>query len=122
MTAASHDDRLTGEGSLRIDEALLPRLGYGPPRKLAVGANTLVIADTSGFHRRGIAEGQACRISIWAYARGNLFSPWPLPGLRVPGAVRAFWAAQDALARLTGRGNGWGWAGVRTPAAAPQVE
>jgi Phytanoyl-CoA dioxygenase (PhyH) len=120
ITAAQHDDRLTGEGSLRIEEATLARLGYPAPRKLSVAANTLVIADTSGFHRRGVAEGQACRISIWAYARGNPFLPWPLPGLRVPGLVRAFWAAQDTAARLTGRGNGW--ASVRTPAAAPVVE
>ncbi len=120
-TAARHQDRLTGEGSLRIDEAQLARLGYPAPRKLAVQANTLVIADTSGFHRRGISDGKACRIAIWAYARGNPFMPWA--GLGFAGAggrkIRAFWAAQDAIARLTGRGNGWRWVGIRTPAAPP---
>jgi hypothetical protein len=124
VTAAQHEDRLTGEGSLRIDEAGLARLGYPPPRKLAVQANTLVIADTSGFHRRGISEGAACRIAIWAYARGNPFTPWAGLGLAGAGGrkLRAFWAAQDMLARLTGRGNGWRWVGARSPDAPPQPQ
>ena len=122
VTAARHADRLTGEGSLRIEEARLARLGYPPPRKLAVRANTLVVADTSGFHRRGITEGAACRIAVWAYARGNPFTPWAGLGLAGAGGwkLRAFWAAQDLLARLGGRGQGWRWVGARSPAAPPQ--
>jgi hypothetical protein len=121
VTAARQGDRLTGEGSLRIDEAMLARLGYPPPHKLAVAANTLVIADTSGFHRRGISDGAACRISIWAYCRGSPFRPWAGLGIRrQPGrAVRAFWAAQDLLGRLTGRQTGWRWVGERSPATPP---
>jgi len=122
ITAAQHTDRLTGEGSLRIEPEMLERLGYPPPRKLAVAANTLVIADTSGFHRRGVAEGEACRISIWGYARANPFLPWAIPALRIPGAVRALWTAQDAIAKLTGRGNGWRWAGIRSPGTAPILD
>jgi Phytanoyl-CoA dioxygenase (PhyH) len=122
ITAAQQADRLTGEGSLRIEPHQLARLGYRPPSKLAVAPNTLVIADTSGFHRRGIAEGAACRVSIWAYARANPFLPWATPALRLPGAIRAFWAVQDLLARMTGRGNGWRWAGIRTPTMAPVVD
>jgi hypothetical protein len=122
VTAAQHSDRLTGEGSLRIEPDQLARLGYPPPQKLAVAANTLVIADTSGFHRRGIAEGTACRISVWAYARANPFMPWAIPPLRLPGAIRAFWAAQDLFARITGRGNGWRRAGIRTPTSTPVLD
>ncbi|MDN3567944.1 phytanoyl-CoA dioxygenase [Paeniroseomonas aquatica] len=123
VTAAQHADRLTGEGSLRIEEAMLRRLGYPAPRKLAVAANTLVIADTSGFHRRGISAGSACRIAIWGYARGWPFQPWAGigRGLRSGRVVRGFWAAQDLLARLGGRGNGWGWVGDRSPAAPPRL-
>ena len=84
LTAHAHQDRLTGEGSLRISEADLHRLGYAPPLKIAAAPNTLIIADTSGFHRRGLSDGFACRISIWAYSRSNPFIPWwsgdPLPG------------------------------------------
>ncbi|MFZ4407205.1 MAG: phytanoyl-CoA dioxygenase family protein [Paracraurococcus sp.] len=122
ITAARSADKMTREGSLRIEEATLARLGYRPPRKLAVAPNTLVIADTSGLHRRGLASGAACRIAIWAYGRGSPFLPWPggLPALPGRGhAVRALWAAQDALARLRGRQGGWRWVGQRGPATPP---
>ena len=121
--AARSADAMTREGSLRVGEATLARLGYPAPRKMAVAANTLVIADTSGLHRRGLAEGSACRIAIWAYGRGSPFRPWPggqLPPLPGRGhAVRAFWAAQDALGRLTRRRGGWHWVGERSPATPP---
>ncbi|MDB5372385.1 MAG: hypothetical protein JWP04_1027 [Belnapia sp.] len=129
VTAATAGDRLTGEGSLRIEPAMLARLGYPAPRKLAVAANTLVIADTSGFHRRGISGGTACRIAIWAYARGSPFQPWTGLGaadsadgkLRGGRLVRLFWAAQDLLGRVTGQRNGWRWVGVRSPATPPEA-
>ncbi|MDO9708464.1 phytanoyl-CoA dioxygenase family protein [Paracraurococcus lichenis] len=120
--AATSPDRMTREGSLRIEEVVLARLGYPPPRKLAVAPNTLVIADTSGLHRRGHATGAACRIAIWAYGRGSPFWPWPggLPPLPGRGhAVRAFWALQDMARRLTRRRGGWRWVGERTPAMPP---
>ena len=41
------------QGSFRIDPAELPSLGLPPPRAFAVPANTLVVADTFGFHARG---------------------------------------------------------------------
>ncbi|WP_158292098.1 phytanoyl-CoA dioxygenase family protein [Paracraurococcus ruber] len=121
-TAATAPDAMTRQGSLRVEEAVLARLGYPPPRKLAVAPNTLVIADTSGIHRRGIAAGTACRIAIWGYARGNPFWPWPTPPLPMPGfALRGFWAVQDAVARLTRRRGGWRWVGERTPDAPPAL-
>jgi hypothetical protein len=123
ITAARSQDVMTREGSLRVAEAVLARLGYPAPRKLAVAANTLVIADTSGLHRRGLAKRTACRIAIWAYGRGSPFRPWPgslLPPAPGRGhAVRAFWAAQDLLGRLTRRQGGWRWVGERSPAAPP---
>ena len=124
VTAAQSSDAMTREGSLRLDDSALARLGYAAPRKLAVAANTLVIADTSGIHRRGLSDGAACRIAIWAYGRGSPFLPWPggLPPLPGRGqAVRAFWAAQDLLGRLTGRRGGWRWVGERSPATPPAV-
>lgn len=121
IDAATAGDRLTAEGSLRIDERRLARLGYPPPRKLAVAANTLVIADTSGLHRRGLSTGPARRIAIWSYARPSPFLPWPGLGLGAPWqgvAARLLWALQDALARH-GDGGGWRWVGRRDPAAPP---
>lgn len=126
MTAATAGDRLTAEGSLRIEPGVLARLGYPAPRKLAVAANTLVIADTSGFHRRGVSTGEACRIAIWAYARGSPFQPWPgfdLAGRAGRGRLaRVFWAAQDLLGRISGQGNGWRWVGIRSPATPPDPQ
>ncbi|WP_431283789.1 phytanoyl-CoA dioxygenase family protein [Humitalea sp. 24SJ18S-53] len=117
LTAREGSDRLTAEGSMRISEAELHRLGYPAPRKLAVAPNTLVIADTSGFHRRGISQSQACRISIWAYSRSNPFLPFvgsvlpDVPALR--GRLsRAVWAVLEA-ARRGKPARGWHWAGVR---------
>lgn len=117
LTAREGTDRLTAEGSMRISEAELRRLGYAPPRKLAVAANTLVIADTSGFHRRGISQSRACRISLWAYSRSNPFLPFAGPVLPDVPALRgrlsrAVWALREALRR--GKpARGWHWAGVR---------
>jgi hypothetical protein len=126
INAAEAADRSTREGSLRVEEETLARLGYPAPRKFAVGANTLVIADTSGIHRRGLADRPTRRVSIWAYARGNPFKPWTggdvlsATGLdkRV---IRGFWAAQDLLGRLSGRQSGWRWVGPRGPLDPPAL-
>src|SRR5437667_7973325 len=41
------------QGSFRIEPAELASLGLPQPRAFAVPANTLVVADTFGFHARG---------------------------------------------------------------------
>jgi hypothetical protein len=58
--------------AFRIPEDALGELGYGPPQHFAVPANTLVLADTLGFHRRGDATGPAIRLSLYGFMR-----PWP---------------------------------------------
>jgi len=63
-------------GSLRINEDELASLGLPAPRPLHCRANTLVVADTTGFHRRGEAQGRAERIEIWSLCRTNPFNPW----------------------------------------------
>jgi hypothetical protein len=126
ITARDAGDRLTAEGSIRITEEELRRLGYPAPLKLTAAPNTLVIADTSGFHRRGLSNTAACRIAIWAYMRSNPFVPWAgnpfmdVPALRGRG-VRAFWDLQDALRRATGKTktSGWRSVGPRSPATPP---
>ena len=64
------------QGSPRIDEADLAVLGLPPPRAFAVPANTLVVADTFGFHARGQSAGASLRVEIWAYGRRSPFLPW----------------------------------------------
>ncbi|MGA8552286.1 MAG: hypothetical protein WB678_18830, partial [Stellaceae bacterium] len=48
----------------------------GPPRVFAVAANTLVVADTFGFHARGPSRKPSLRVEIWAYGRRSPFLPW----------------------------------------------
>jgi Phytanoyl-CoA dioxygenase (PhyH) len=64
------------QGSFRIASAQLAELGLPPPRILAVAANTLIVADTFGFHARGPSAGQSLRVEIWAYGRRSPFLPW----------------------------------------------
>jgi hypothetical protein len=76
LTARASDDRETREGSFRVTQAELPALGLPPPRVFAVPANTLVVADTFGFHARGPSAGRSLRVEIWAYGRRSPFVPW----------------------------------------------
>ncbi|HEY0270487.1 MAG TPA: phytanoyl-CoA dioxygenase family protein [Sphingomonas sp.] len=101
-------DRLSSRGSLRIDAAELAGLGLPPPQGFAVPANTLVVADTSGFHARGASARASTRIEIWAYGRRNPFLPWTgLDPLSLPGVAERrvpwMWHARDRLAALIGQ-------------------
>ena len=65
----------TRQGSFRIDAGELAALGLEPPRAFAVPANTLVVADTFGFHARGPSARPSLRVEIWAYGRRSPFLP-----------------------------------------------
>jgi hypothetical protein len=125
LTACDAADRLTAEGSFRISEAKIERLGYGPPQKLPVNANTLVIADTSGIHRRSTTDRQAARVSIWAYSRSNPFLPWAggdltaIPVIK-DYAMRIYWAMADRLKDARKVRRDWRWVGQRSPLSPPQ--
>ena len=125
ITAANSPEPLTAEGSLRASEAEIRRMGYPAPVKLSVGANTLIVADTSGFHKREPSAAQATRVSIWAYSRSNPFLPWvgfdigALPFIRSH-AARLFWLGQDLVRWLFRTKSAWRWVGRRTPLAPPQ--
>lgn len=69
--------RLSARGSMRATEHDLQRMGFGARHPFAVAPNTLVIADTFGFHRRGDAERRSSRLSIYLSSRSNPFNPWP---------------------------------------------
>ena len=118
--ARDAEDRLTAEGSLRFSEAEIRRLGYPPPRKLAVAANTLVVADTSGIHRRSPTGHRTARVSIWAYSRSNPFLPWTggdlaaLP-LIEDRALHAYWAMTDRWKDARRVRRDWRWVGDRSP-------
>ncbi|MFC0407325.1 phytanoyl-CoA dioxygenase family protein [Roseomonas elaeocarpi] len=111
-------------GSLRVTPAMIRRLGYGEPVTCAARANTLVIADTYGFHARGPSSRPSTRVALWAQGRRNPFLPWT--GFS-PTTVRAigdrqavlFWKLTDWLAH---RGLGrqpWRDVGVVNPMDPP---
>ncbi len=78
MSLAARDSANTEirQGSFRIDRDELRDLGLPEPRVFAVPANTLVVADTFGFHARGPSVGRSLRVEIWAYGRRSPFVPW----------------------------------------------
>ena len=118
---ARHDlDRLSSRGSLRIREDELASLGLPDPKAFAVPANTLVVADTSGFHARGPSMHASTRVEIWAYGRRNPFLPWAgLDPLSAPGIAERraplAWAIRDRLRGVIGQP--WADAGLKTPGA-----
>lgn len=89
-------------GSLRIDPHELAALGLGPPRALHCRRNTLVVADTRGFHCRGAAgAGRADRLELWAMSRTNPFNP--LPGLPFAALDQLDLALFKAVSRIRPR-------------------
>jgi hypothetical protein len=124
LTARDNPDPDTADGSPRITAAELRRLGLGEPRVFAVPQNTLIVADTMGFHARGRAARRCARAEIWAYSRRNPFLPWlgadpsglPLVKGR---AVPLYWAGLDLGERLRLFRNPWRSAGFVTPLCPP---
>jgi hypothetical protein len=115
-------DRLSARGSPRIDDAGLAAMGLSPAEGLTVAGNTLVVADTVGFHARGVSEKPGERVEIWSYSRRNPFLPW-LGGdlLSVRGLaerrVNWFWAFRDRFQKSLGQP--WRPVGRRRPTTDP---
>jgi hypothetical protein len=110
-------DRLSARGSPRVSAQDLAAMNLPEAEGLAVPGNTLVVADTGGFHARGLSVRPGERVEIWSYARRNPFLPWlggdllSLPGI-AERRVNWLWALRDRLeSRL---GQPWRPAGNRT--------
>ena len=105
-------DPLSRRGSFRIDVATLATLGLPGPHAFAVRANTLVVADTFGFHARGPSTRPSTRVELWAYGRRSpflpwvAFDPWHVAAL---GQRRAhwFWKLSDIVEATGGKKNVW---------------
>ena len=112
LEAAASSNPHHAAGSFRVSEAEIEAMGYRPPMKVAVPANTLVIADTFGFHARARSERASTRVTLHTYIRRNPFIPWTgldpksLPGLRGNELDLYLWL-QDLSRRVTGRGAPW---------------
>lgn len=112
VSAADSADPHHAAGSFRIREDELAALGYGQPIKCSVPGNTLVIADTFGFHARAHSDRASVRVTLHTYIRRNPFMPWlgldpkALPGLKGR-ELSLYLGFQDLKRRLTGRGAPW---------------
>jgi hypothetical protein len=58
----------------------------------AVPANTLVVADTSGFHRRTPSPAHTVRVEVYLSLRRNPFFAGLVPGVLDWPLVRTRWA------------------------------
>ncbi|HEX7855453.1 MAG TPA: phytanoyl-CoA dioxygenase family protein [Sphingobium sp.] len=100
-------DPMSARGSLRIEAEELAAMDLPEPEPFVTSANTLVVADTFGFHARGIAQQPSIRVELWAYARRNPFLPWTglhlgsLPGLAERRAT-ILWSLRGWLTRWGG--------------------
>lgn len=118
LTVRHEDDFLSARGSFRIRDSELAGLGLPPPIAFAVPANTLVVADTFGFHARAATDRPSVRVELFAYSRRNPFlpfkglDPWSLPMIaerRVP----LLWLTHDIYRRWIGQP--WARAGNKRP-------
>jgi hypothetical protein len=82
ILGADLPDRYARRGSLRLTEHDRLELGLSEPRRFTVPANTLVIANTFGFHARSPAARGGTRRAIFTSSRTNPFNPWPGLDLR----------------------------------------
>ena len=103
---------LSRRGSLRIQANELEGLGYGQPQAFAVKKNTLVVADTYGFHSRGLSARPSTRIELWAYGRRSPFLPWVgLNFFSIPivkqHLIPWYWTGLDYLEQKYQRKNPW---------------
>lgn len=99
-------DHHSAVGSFRISERELTALGFAP-KPLPVRANTLVIANTHGFHRRGDIAKPCSRLAIFGSARVLPFNPLPGFGSRTLLSLQHFglkkiWSAADRRAAERG--------------------
>ena len=105
-------DRMARRGSLRVGTDDLAGLGYGAPVPMTVRANTLVVADTHGFHARTPSPQRTTRMEIYGSLRRNPFMPVPLPSVAsLPGlrgrTNRIVIDGKRTLKRLRLGGNPW---------------
>jgi hypothetical protein len=111
-------DRLSARGSPRIAAEGLAELNLPQAQAVTVEANTLVVADTVGFHARGPSATSSQRVEIWSYARRNPFLPWlggdlfSLPGI-AERRVGVVWGFRDRMERWIGQP--WKPVGRRRP-------
>ncbi|MEM7268646.1 MAG: phytanoyl-CoA dioxygenase family protein [Pseudomonadota bacterium] len=120
LTARAEKRAHHSYGSFRASADLMESFGYREPLQVAVPANTLVVADTYGFHSRSPSSRPTIRTEIHGHLRRAPFPPWngldvqSLPGINHRQLdLHNWWLAK------TGGKNVWrdvGEVGARDPA------
>lgn len=106
------ENKYSARGSLRANVSDLKSLGYEQPTKMTVMANTLIVADTHGFHARCGSPNQTTRIEIYGSLRRNPFLPFTgfhygsLPHIKAA-SNRKVINAFEMMKKLKIRGNPW---------------
>lgn len=108
LTARTNPDILAARGSLRIAAEELEALGLPQAQRFPVPANTLVVADTCGFHARVAATRPSRRLELWSFSRRNPFVPWTGADLlSIPGIaerrIDTMWRVRDRLQNRMGQ-------------------
>lgn len=86
LTARDDPRSHHAHGSFRVRPDELSAMGFPAPMKMTVKANTLVVADTFGFHARTPSPKPTLRMELHAHLRQSPFNPFAMPGLRaLPG-------------------------------------
>ena len=112
LSASRDTNSHHADGSFRATPDDLAAMGDGAPVPVAVPANTLVVADTFGFHARARSLRPTTRVTLYTYTRRNPFLPWTgldpasLPGLRGR-ALPLYLGMQDLQERFLGRRGPW---------------
>jgi hypothetical protein len=104
LDAARSPDPDTRQGSFRIAAEQLGDLGLPQPRAFAVQANSLIVADTFGFHARGPSPQPSLRVELFAYGRRTPFVPWvgldPWSTSGLAWRIALLWKYRDGLEAL----------------------
>lgn len=108
LTAATSKIHPHSRGSFRASEEDLATMGYPPFVAFPVPANSLVVADTHGFHARRPSTRPSTRLAVYGSLRVGPFMPFAgpdvfdLPGLRNRKAQLLDWT-RWAEAKLLGK-------------------
>lgn len=90
--AAQHPNLLHSRGSFRLSSEDLAELGYPAPILGTTRGNTLMVADTSGVHRRTPSQQPSVRVEVYFSLRRNPFWAGLYPSLLGLPLMRRYWA------------------------------
>lgn len=126
LTAASDPDSHHASGSFRVRTEELSDLKLPQPVRMAVRANTLIVADTFAFHGRTPSEKPTIRSELHWHMRRSPFLPWTgLDPKSLPGIcgreLQLFMAVSDARERLLKKPHIWRPVGAVTVNAPAQI-